>query len=84
MDKYILMNLKSGKFNPIKAGRFLGGDELWSKLPNLISLKQIMSQASIWALDQPSKLHSLLRSSLEVAEDHECDYCETNFQNRQL
>ena len=43
-----------------------------------------MSQASVWALDQPPELHSLLRSSLEVAEDHECDYCETNFQNRQF
>ena len=43
-----------------------------------------MSQASIWALDQPSKLQSLLRSSLEAAEDHDRDYCETNFQNRQF
>ena len=43
-----------------------------------------MSQASIWALDQPPELHSLLRSSLEIAEDHECDYCEMNFQNRQI
>ena len=43
-----------------------------------------MSQASIWALDQPPELHSLLRSSLEVAEDDECDYCETIFQNRQF
>ena len=55
-----------------------------SKLPKLISPKQIMSQASIWALDQPSKLQSLLRSSLEAAEDHDRDYCETNFQNRQF
>ena len=43
-----------------------------------------MSQASIWALDQPPELHSLLRSSLEVAEDDECDYCETIFQNCQF
>ena len=55
-----------------------------SKLPKLMSPKQIMSQASIWALDQPSKLQSLLRSSLEAAEDHDRDYCETNFQNRQF
>ena len=39
-----------------------------------------MSQSSIWALDQPPEMHGLLRSSLEVAEDHEYDYCETNFQ----
>ena len=43
-----------------------------------------MSQASIWALDQLPELHSLLKSSLEAAEDHDCDYWETNFQNRQF
>ena len=53
-----------------------------SKFPKFISPKQIMSQASIWALDQPPKLNSLFSSSLEVAEHHECDYCEMNFQNR--
>ena len=55
-----------------------------SKLPKPISLKQIMFQASIWVLDQPPELHSLLRSSLKFAEDDECDYCETDFQNRQF
>ena len=43
-----------------------------------------MSQASIWVIDQPPELRSLLRSNQEVAEDHECDYCETNFQNPQF
>ena len=95
----IFLHLPYWLVNPIKAGPFLGGDQLgggftrtppWylsygrSKLLKLTSPKQMMSQASIWALDQPSKLNSLLRSSLEVAEDHDCDYCETNFQNRQF
>jgi hypothetical protein len=57
----------------------MGGQNLQNTLP-----KQIMSQASIWALDLYSKLHSLLRSSLEVAEDHDRDYCVTNFQNHQF
>ena len=30
-----------------------------------------MSQSSIWVLDQPPEMHSLLRSSFEVAKDHE-------------
>ena len=55
-----------------------------SKLLKLISPKQIMSQSSIWALDQPPEMHSLLKSNLEVAEDHECDYCEMNFHNLQF
>ena len=58
--------------------------DYWSKLLKLIPPKQIMSQSSIWALDQPPEMYSLIRSSLEVVEDHECDYCETNFQNCQF
>ena len=34
--------------------------------------------------DQPPELHSIFRSSLEVAETQECDRFGTNFQHRQF
>ena len=41
-------------------------------------------QAFIWAFDQLPELHSLFRSSLEVAETQKCDGCGTHFQHRQF
>ena len=35
-------------------------------------------------LDQPLELHSLFRSSLEVAKTQKCEGCGTNFQHRQF
>ena len=55
-----------------------GGGIIVASIRETKKNKWILTFALIttYALDQPPKLHSLLRSSLEVAEDHECNYCE--------